>query len=82
MSPETVARTITAHVIADMNGPLAYWGPTVRPAQVPAKPVRRPAPEPRPAAQSLARLARTVNGRTWTGTSALMSEAIGLPAAA
>jgi len=72
----------TPNMIADMDGPLGYWGPTARPAAASAQPVRHSTSAPPWAAGSLARLARTVNGRTWTGTSALMSEAIGLPAAA
>ena len=81
MNPVLASQT-TAVVIGDMNGSLAYWGPAARNTSAQAAPAGRPAPELQSTRSSLARLARTVNGRTWTGTNALLSEAIGLPAAA
>ena len=65
-----------------MNGPLAYWGPAAPTVTAGRTPVLRPSPEASWRNSGIARLARTVNGRTWTGTSALMSAAIDLPAAA
>jgi hypothetical protein len=67
--------------IADMNGPLAYWGPAARPTAAGTQP-RRTQPAPEAAETGLIRLARTLNGRTWTGTSTLMSLAVGMPVAA
>lgn len=72
----------TTNEIADMNGPLAYWGPATPPITSGGAPVHRPPSGMQTERSGLARLALTVNGRTWTGTSALMSAAIGLPAAA
>ena len=57
--------------IADMNGPLAYWGPTVPRATTRIAAV---APHAAPAEiDALARLQRTLHGRTWSGTHTLMS---------
>jgi hypothetical protein len=81
MMTQPAART-APDAIADMNGPLAYWGPVTRPASTEAGPIPRPAPETQVAGRDLAPLARTLNGRTWTGTSTLMSLAVGMPAAA
>ncbi len=57
--------------IADMNGPLAYWGPSVARATTHIVVATRPAA---PAAiDALARLQGTLHGRTWSGTHTLMS---------
>lgn len=56
--------------IGDMNGPLCYWGP------VEGHTVSGVSPKAaltRTDLDALRQLGRTVNGRTWAGTNALMS---------
>jgi hypothetical protein len=72
----------TAQPIADMNGPLAYWGPTLRPAAAQRSSARQAVAPVASINTGLGRLARTLHGRTWTGTTALMSQVIDLPIAA
>ena len=58
----------------DMNGPLAYWGPVAAPPSLPVRRARRMTERPLPTDQAaLTRLSRTMHGRTWSGTNALMS---------
>ena len=61
---------------ADLNGPLSYWGPCRERAATPAA-RRASAPISRAVEADLARLSRTLNGRTWSGTNALMALLVG-----
>ncbi len=63
--------------IADMNGPLAYWGPSAARATTH---IAAAAPHVAPAEiDALARLRRTLHGRTWSGTHTLMSAIFAAP---
>ena len=67
---------VECETFADLNGPLSYWGPCRGMAATPA--VRRAsAPISRAVEADLARLSRTLNGRTWSGTNALMALLVG-----
>jgi hypothetical protein len=69
-------------LFADLNGPLSYWGPC-RSMAVTPEGRRALAPVSRVARADLARLSRTLNGRTWSGTNTLMALVLGeTPAAA
>jgi len=61
---------IPGYELADMNGPLGYWGPITQPTRR-LRPIETALPARDTAA--LSRLGKTLNGRTWTGTNALMS---------
>jgi hypothetical protein len=64
----------TDEMLADMNGPLAYWGPTIH--TTPVRGSRASAGYTHDVeCLVLERLAETVNDRTWTGTAMLMGEA-------
>jgi hypothetical protein len=74
----TATFTESATLFGDMNGPLAYWGPAEAPlaasATAPVQRVQAMATLLTPAEQAvLNRLSETLHGRTWAGTSALMS---------
>ena len=60
----------TATEIGDMNGPLFYWGPVEGHAV--SAPTRQPV-VPAADLNALRQLGRTLHGRTWAGTNALMS---------
>ena len=65
-------RVTSGAAIADMNGPLAYWGPApLTPAAITL--VAAPVVVTGPEIDALAKLTRTLHGRTWSGTHALMS---------
>ena len=67
---KTVARPGAA-AIADMNGPLVYWGPSFPPAATHNVAVVSLSTDVE--IDALARLQRTLHGRTWSGTHALMN---------
>jgi hypothetical protein len=70
----TAAATDNDVPFGDMNGPLAYWGPAADPAPLVVHRARPLADPLAPAEQdALSRLSQTLHGRTWAGTSALMS---------
>ena len=59
--------------IADLNGPLGYWGPAAASADQPPRPA---GVAPAVNREALAGLRQTLHGRTWTGTNALMSRLV------
>jgi hypothetical protein len=61
-------------LFGDMNGPLAYWGPAQAPALT-APGIIRSTPRHDADCIALDRLAETIGGRTWVGTSTLMDAA-------
>jgi hypothetical protein len=70
MSAEFGPTTTGAIAFGDMNGPLAYWGPVE--TKAPARPRRERGITAADVA-AISKLGRTLHGRTWAGTSALMS---------
>jgi len=64
---------MTSDALADMNGPLGYWGPAGRTLHPSATntPARGDSDRGSLSA-ALTALARTLHGRTWSGTHALM----------
>lgn len=68
----TAVHPMTTFEFGDMNGPLAYWGPTETAAAAAPGPRREIVVSERDRA-AVARLGETLNGRTWAGTNALMS---------
>ena len=72
------AETRTAGMeLADMNGPLAYWGPPIMPAARTSQ--QRPSLEFLPSAserEALARLSDTRHRRTWPGAARLLGALI------
>ena len=74
MSDTTTGMQVDEMMLADMNGPLGYWGPASRPAATAVK--RRPATELLLSPsdhEALTKLGETLHGRTWAGTNTLMS---------
>jgi hypothetical protein len=60
----------STYAFGDMNGPLTYWGPVQR--RTPARP-RRERTISAADITAISQLGRTLHGRTWAGTNALMS---------
>ena len=67
---DATLQAVTTAEIGDMNGPLSYWGPVE--GRAVTTPTRQPAAA-RTDLDALRQLGRTLNGRTWAGTNALMS---------
>jgi hypothetical protein len=70
MSTAVQPTDTSTYAFGDMNGPLTYWGPVQR--RTPVRPSRERTISAADIT-AISQLGRTLHGRTWAGTNALMS---------